>query len=96
MRRLILLVVVVTVMEVGLSGTALGDPPSDSNGNPSCFGAFARSDAGTPGDTGGPGFVVGDTARTLGTSGAGGETASGVVQELQQARNEACPTNFPP
>ena len=81
---------------MGLSGTALAAPPSDANGNPSCFGQGARLDAGIPGDTGGPGFVVGDTASTLGTTGTGGEVASGVVQELQQVRNDACPTNFPP
>ena len=61
MRRNVLLATAAAVMvaTVALSGTAFADPappdnPPIDSGNPSCFGAYARSEPGPPG----PGTTV--------------------------------------
>ncbi len=90
-RQTILVVTFAAVAAVMIATTGT----ASAQGNPSCFGQFARTDAGVPGDTGGPGFVVGDTASSLGKAGATDDIASTLIKTLQDARQEACPS-FPP
>ena len=82
MRRIILLIAVIAVMAVAamaLPGVAF------AQGNPSCFGAIARSDT----TTGGPGNVVGELASALGQTGTTDDVASTLVPVVQQDR--PCP-----
>jgi hypothetical protein len=90
---LLLTIAVVAAAVLGLSGTALADPPPNS-GNPSCFGYTSRSDQGDPG----PGAGV--HAFTTGATGSHGtnevDDAATAVGPIQHVRNEVCPTSgFP-
>ena len=76
-----LVAILVTVM--ALMGTAFANPPSD-NGNPSCFGQFARSAPMGPG----PGTVFVRPVTTAFAPGGVDELA-GFVGDLNQ--NRPCP-----
>jgi hypothetical protein len=79
MRRTIVLITVAAVM---LATMALGGGSAFAQGNPSCFGAYARTVQGDPG----PGAGVSELA----SSGAG-EVADELVPLIQGVRTEACP-----
>ncbi len=87
MRRTIVLIavaaVMLTTMAVGGGSAFAVDPPTQ--GNPSCFGAYARTVQGQPG----PGEGVSELA----SSGAG-EVADELVRFIQQER--PCPLENPP
>lgn len=94
MRRIVLLltVAVITVAAIMPAGVvfaqSLGGPIE--NGNPSCFGQYARSEPGSPG----PGKIFVKPVVTLAAPGAVDELA-GFVGEINQ--NRPCPlspTNF--
>ena len=92
-RRLYLLltIAVVAAAVMSLSGTALADPPVDS-GNPSCFGAFARSEPGTPG----PGESVSVGATNLAGTGnpeSGTDEVATNIGSVQHVR--PCPSDYP-
>lgn len=98
MRRIILLVTVAVVMAVTMApaGVVFAEPPSDSidDGNPSCFGAFARTEPGPPG----PGEFVHEAATTLaepGTPGSGTDDVARNVGLVQLVRQEVCPADQP-
>ncbi len=82
MRRTIVLITVAAIM---LTTLALGGGSAFAQGNPSCFGAYARTLQGPPG----PGEGVSLLAR----SGAG-EVADELVPFIQQER--PCPVKDPP
>jgi N-methylhydantoinase A/oxoprolinase/acetone carboxylase beta subunit len=92
MRQLRRTTALITVAAVMLTTMALGggsafavDPPTQ--GNPSCFGAYARTVEGPPG----PGEGVSELA----SSGAA-LVADELVPLIQGARDEACPPPEPP
>jgi hypothetical protein len=94
-RRLYLLLTtaVVAAAVMSLSGAALADPPVDS-GNPSCFGAFARSQPGAPG----PGGSVSEGATTLAGTGkpeSGTDEVATNIGPVQHVREGVCPSNTP-
>jgi hypothetical protein len=82
-RRIILLVTVAVVMAETMApaGVVFAQPPSDpiENGNPSCFGAYARS---LPAPPPGPGDFVSGAATTL--AGTGPETPGSGTDEVAQ------------
>ena len=93
-RRIILLVTVAVVMAETMApaGVVFAQPPSDpiENGNPSCFGAYARSEPGWPG----PGESVSFAAYTLagtGTPESGTDEAARNIGLVQHVR--PCPAN---
>ena len=94
-RRIILLVTVAAVMLTTMAlsaGSAFAQPPSDpiENGNPSCFGAYARSEPGWPG----PGEFVSGAATFLagtGTPESGTDEAAQNIGLVQHVR--PCPAN---
>ncbi len=93
----VLTITVVAGAVIGLSGTALAEPPNNppiESGNPSCFGAFARSEPGTPG----PGESVSDGATTLAGTGVPGSETDEVATNIgpvQHVREGVCPSNYP-
>ncbi len=98
MRRVILFVTVAVVMAETMApaGVVFAQPPSDpiENGNPSCFGAFARSEPGPPG----PGEFVHEAATTLagpGTPGSGTDDVARNVGLVQHVRQDVCPADGP-
>jgi hypothetical protein len=90
MRRTIALITVAAVMLMMLAlsgGSAFAvDPPTQ--GNPSCFGAYARSVQGEPG----PGEGVSELA----SSGVPALVADELVPLIQEVRNDICPPPDPP
>ena len=98
MRRIILLVTVAIVMAQTMApaGVAFAQPPSGpvENGNPSCFGAFARYEPGWPG----PGEFVSGAAATLakpGTPGSGTDDVARNIGPVQHVREGVCPADYP-
>ena len=96
MRRVTLLLTVATFVVAMLlpAAAAFAQPASSlpQNGNPSCFGAFARSEPGPPG----PGQFVRTDATTLagpGTPGSGTDDVASNIGLVQLVRQEVCPTN---
>jgi hypothetical protein len=89
-RSFLLLTIAVVVGAVmSLSGTALAVPDSS---NPSCFGAFARSQPGTPG----PGDAVSEGATGLAGTGdaeSGTDEVATDIGSVQQVR--PCPSDYP-
>ena len=89
MRRTIALITVAAVMltMMALSGGSAfaQDPPTE--GNPSCFGAYARTVQGQPGP--------GEGVSLLASSGAA-YAAELLVPLIQGVRTEACPPPPPP
>lgn len=88
----------VVAATLALSSAALADPsPGDSpsdGGNPSCFGAFARSEPDRPG----PGAFVGNAATTLSEPGTPGSKTDEVASNMgpvQHVRQGLCPANYP-
>jgi hypothetical protein len=98
MRRTILLVTVAVVMAGTTvpAGVVFAQPPSDiERGNPSCFGAFARSEPGPPP---GPGDFVSEAATTLAESvnpGSGTDEVARHVGLVQHVRQDVCPADGP-
>ena len=86
MRRSISLVTSAAVMTATmvLSGTAFAQDPPTDEGNPSCFGAYARSEPSPPG----PGTTFVKSIVTVAAPGGVDELA-GFVGELNQ--NRPCP-----
>ncbi len=82
MRRTIVLITVAAIM---LATMALGGGSAFAEGNPSCFGAFARAEPGQPG----PGEGVSELA----SSGAA-QVADVLVPFIQHER--PCPVEGPP
>ena len=100
MRRIVLLLMVAVTMVAGMvpAGVVFAESLSDpsDNGNPSCFGAFARSEPGRPG----PGESVGDAAKGLAVTGPEnpGSGTDEVAQEIgpvQHVRQGVCPADQP-
>lgn len=99
-RRIILLVTVAAVMLTTMAlsaGSAFAQPPSDpnENGNPSCFGVYARSEPGPPP---GPGDFVSGAATTLAepgpeTPGSGTDEVARDIGLAQHVRQDVCPAN---
>jgi hypothetical protein len=90
MRRTIALftvaAVMLTTMALGGGSAFAVDPPTQ--GNPSCFGAYAQTVQGPPG----PGEGVSELA----SSGVPALVADELVPAIQGARDEACPPPEPP
>ncbi len=99
MRRAILLVTAAVVMAGTTvpAGIVFAQPPSDSieRGNPSCFGAYARSEPGPPP---GPGDFVSEAATFLAESvnpGSGTDEVARHVGLVQHVRQDVCPADGP-
>ena len=94
----LLTIAVVAAAVLGLSGTALADPPPDNpsidSGNPSCFGYTSRSEPGDPGPGAGVHTFTTSATGSLGTNLV--DDAAREVGPVQHVRNEVCPTSgFP-
>ncbi len=84
MRRTMVLITVAAVM---LATMALGGGSAFAQGNPSCFGAYARTVQGDPGP--------GEGVSLLASSGAA-YVAELLVPLIQDVRPEVCPPPSPP
>ncbi len=100
MRRIVLLLTVAATIVAAMvpAGSAFAQSLSDpiENGNPSCFGAYARSEPVPPP---GPGEFVSDVATTLaepGTPESGTDEVASQIGLLQLVRQDVCPENQPP
>ena len=90
-------VAVVMAETMAPAGVVFAQPPSDpiENGNPSCFGVYARSEPGPPP---GPGDFVSGAATTLAepgpeTPGSGTDEVARDIGLAQHVRQDVCPAN---
>jgi hypothetical protein len=99
MRRIVLLLLVAVTMVTAMvpAGAVFAESLSDpsDNGNPSCFGAYARSEPAPPP---GPGGVVSDAATGLAMTGpespgSGTDEVANNIGAVQRVR--PCPTDYP-
>ncbi len=100
MRRIVLLLMVAVTMVTATvpAGVVFAESVSDpiDNGNPSCFGAYARSEPVPPP---GPGEFVSDAATGLaepGTPESGTDEVASQIGLVQHVRQEVCPPDQPP
>ena len=99
MRRIVLLLTVAVTMVAATvpAGVVFAESLSDpiDNGNPSCFGTYARSEPGPPP---GPGFFVSDAATYLagtGTPESGTDEVARQIGLVQDVRQDVCPADQP-
>ena len=102
MRRIVLLVIVAVTMVAAMAPTgvvfaeSLSDP--SDNGNPSCFGAYARSEPFPPPP---PGDYVSTAATGLAMPGpefpgSGTDEVATEIGLVQLVRQDVCPPEQPP
>jgi hypothetical protein len=92
---LLVTVAVVMAETMAPAGVVFAQPPSDpiENGNPSCFGAYARSEPGPPP---GPGEFVSGAATDLagtGTPESGTDEVAQNIGLVQHVRQDVCPAD---
>ena len=101
MRRIVLLLLVAVIMVAAMvpAGVVFAESPSDpiDNGNPSCFGTYARSEPGPPP---GPGEFVSDAATGLAmpgpeSPGSGTDEVASQIGLVQDVRQDVCPGDEP-